>query len=64
MEVKRSKCHFIFDDGLGGDVSYDKALLSSQYIRQDLIAFGFLIADEKCQWIPSQISVWLGYLWN
>ena len=58
------KVILFLDDGLGGDVSYDKALLSSRYIRQDLIDFGFLIADEKCQWIPSQIIVWLGYLWN
>ena len=58
------KVILFLDDGLGGDVSYDKALLSSRYIRQDLIDFGFLIADEKCQWIPSQIIVRLGYLWN
>ena len=61
---KGQKVILFLDDGLGGDVSYDKALLSSRYIRQDLIDFGFLIADEKCQWIPSQIIVWLGYLWN
>ena len=61
---KGQKVILFLDHGLGGDVSYDKALLSSRYIRQDLIAFGFLIADEKCQWIPSQIIVWLGYLWN
>ena len=58
------KVILFLDDGLGGDVSYDNALLSSRYIRQDLIDFGFLIAGEKCQWIPSQIIVWLGYLWN
>ena len=44
------------------DLSYDKALLSSRYIRQDLIAFGFLIADEKCQWRSSQLIDWLEYL--
>ena len=63
----RSEGHKVvlfLDDGLGGNGSYNEALISSQFIRQDLIDFGFIIADEKCQWVPSQVIVWMGYVWN
>lgn len=36
--------------------------LSSE-IQADLIALGFILADEKCQWKPSQ-EFWLGLVWN
>ena len=48
MEVTRSESRFILDDGLGGNISYIEALISSRYINQDLLDFGFLIADKKC----------------
>ena len=41
------------DDGLGGDQPYEKALNASHFMRNDLIKFGFLIANEKCNWLPS-----------
>ena len=43
MEVTRSESRFILDDGLGGNISYDEALISSRYIKQDLLDFGFLM---------------------
>ncbi|KAK3087671.1 hypothetical protein FSP39_008985 [Pinctada imbricata] len=52
------------DDGLCADVSYDKAMSLSQFVKQDLIKFGFLIADEKCQWEPVKQITWLGFDWN
>jgi hypothetical protein len=36
----------------------------SNFIRHDLQAFGFLLADEKCFWEPSQTVVWLGFVWD
>ena len=42
------------DDGLGGKGTYAEALLSGKYIREDLQNFGVLVAEEKCQWLPSQ----------
>jgi hypothetical protein len=52
------------DDGLGGNVTFDKALSLSQFIKADLQLFGFLLAEEKCIWYPTQVIVWLGYVWN
>ena len=63
----RSEGHKVIlflDDGLGGKGTYAEALLSGKYIREDLQNFGFLVAEEKCQWLPSQIVIWLGYVWN
>ena len=59
--VRRS---LFLDDSLGGNISYNEALISSRYIKQNLLDFGFLIADEKCQWTPTQTIVRMGYLWN
>ncbi|XP_060569538.1 uncharacterized protein LOC132727948 [Ruditapes philippinarum] len=33
-------------------------------MHQDLIKFGFLIADDKCNWLPCQSIIWLGYIWD
>ena len=55
----RSKCHNVLtflDDGLGGSKSYEKALISSKSVHQTLLELGFLLSDEKCQWVPSLIK--------
>ncbi|XP_053398203.1 uncharacterized protein LOC128556647 [Mercenaria mercenaria] len=52
------------DDGLSGESTYTRALQASQFMHQDLIMFGFLIAEDKCHWEPCQSIVWLGYLWD
>ncbi|XP_060552693.1 uncharacterized protein LOC132713971 [Ruditapes philippinarum] len=52
------------DDGLGGNHTFAEALRDSSFIRQDLIDFGFLIADEKCNWQPCLFLTWLGYFWD
>ncbi|XP_053378568.1 uncharacterized protein LOC128548167 [Mercenaria mercenaria] len=52
------------DDGLGEASTFDTAKEYSIFARQDLIKFGFLIAEEKCQWEPTQQSVWVGYFWD
>ena len=41
------------DDGVGGGASYEDALISSKVIQNDLEFFGFSIAHEKCNWIPT-----------
>ena len=33
-------------------------------IKSDLFACGFLIAEEKCQWQPTQVLYWLGFIWD
>ena len=52
------------DDGLAGADSYIKALESSETVRTNLLKFGFVIAEEKCTWIPVQNLVWLGFEWD
>ena len=52
------------DDGIAGTVSFDEALNLSHLIQGDLEKFGFLIANEKCQWIPSRKVTWLGLVWD
>ncbi|KAK3108944.1 hypothetical protein FSP39_019460 [Pinctada imbricata] len=52
------------DDGLGGASTQNDAWQVSKRIRVDLEALGFLIADDKSAWEPSQHVSWLGLLWN
>ena len=52
------------DDGIGGDKSYQEALHVSKFVRESLPKFGFLIAEDKCSWEPSQVCTWLGYVWR
>ncbi|MEW8548152.1 MAG: reverse transcriptase domain-containing protein [Candidatus Thiodiazotropha sp.] len=63
----RAKGHRIIvflDDGIGGAKGIERALAMSTFIRQDLLAFGFLLADEKCSWDPALVVTWLGHVWD
>ena len=63
----RSKGHKVImylDDGLDGASDFQESLSLSAYIRQELISFGYLLANEKCDWTPKQMVVWLGFEWN
>ena len=60
----RSKGHRIvtfLDDGLGGSHNFEHALVSSKFVEQSLVEFGFLLSYEKYQWQPSLQITWLGY---
>ena len=60
----RSKGHKVItflDDGLGGDRSYQSALESSNFVKDSIQRFGFLLAEEKCKWIPMLQVTWLGF---
>lgn len=48
------------DDGIGGSHTHKSAENLSSETQADLIALGFILADEKCQWKPSQEIVWFG----
>ncbi|VDI58959.1 Hypothetical predicted protein [Mytilus galloprovincialis] len=52
------------DDGLGRDSNFEKCIESSQIVKFKLENLGFLIAHEKCFWLPSQRLKWLGYTWD
>lgn len=61
---KALKVIMYLDDGICGCSSYDVALVTSNFIKQSLESFGFIIAHEKCTWDPSRVATWLGILWD
>lgn len=62
LRANSHKVIMFLDDGIGGHKSLEFATRSSQFVKQSLIEFGFLLADEKCNWVPVQKVVWLGHL--
>ncbi|XP_071153679.1 uncharacterized protein [Mytilus edulis] len=49
------------DDGLGGADEISQAQETSIVVQKVLKASGFLIAEDKCNWTPSQM--WYGWVW-
>ncbi|VDH98891.1 Hypothetical predicted protein [Mytilus galloprovincialis] len=47
------------DDGFGGADEISQAQETSIVVQKVLKASGFLIAEDKCNWTPSQNVVWL-----
>ena len=58
------KVVMFLDDGLGGSDTYSAAYTLAHFVKSDLENFGFLLAHDKCIWLPVQSIVWLGYLWD
>ena len=52
------------DDGLGGGVNTNKAIINSLIVRADLTRCGFLINEEKSLWEPLQVITWLGTVFD
>lgn len=52
------------DDGLGGSHSFDSACIVAEHISKCLQSLGFLLAEEKCCWLPNQTQQWLGFMWD
>ena len=48
------------DDGIGGDMSVERARILSDSVRQDLASSGFTPNDNKSIWEPTQKLVFLG----
>ena len=49
------------DDGIATANTLEKAETDSARVRKDLIEFGFLIAEEKSDWLPKSTVTWLGH---
>lgn len=58
------KTVMFLDDGVAGASEYSKCKELSQIIQKDLYDLGFLIAEEKCSWEPTDELIWLGLVWN
>ena len=52
------------DDGIGGNFCQTSATRLSIKVRQDIIACGFTLNDEKSVWEPTQIITFLGVILN
>lgn len=52
------------DDGLGCASDYEKALLLSNEVKQDLLLSGFIPNANKCVWLPTQVLHFLGAILN
>jgi len=50
------------DDGILGASSYDKCVRLAGIVQKDLTDLGFLLAEEKCNWVPAQKVKWLGHM--
>ena len=67
MKYWRSLGHRIvmfLDDEIGGSTCYELASETRRSVRESLIYFGFLLADDKCNWEPVKEVVWLGHVLN
>jgi hypothetical protein len=53
LRAKSNKIIMFLDDGIGGERNYEAAVKSSEYTKQTLLDFGFLLAEEKCSWEPA-----------
>lgn len=61
MRSKGHKVIMFLDDGIGGKETFSEAMESSVFVKQSLIDFGFLLANDKCNWLPKRKADWLGY---
>ena len=52
------------DDGIAVADTLDEASKFSSQIKQDLLDFGFLIAEEKSEWKPCERVLWLGHIFD
>lgn len=52
------------DGGMGGANDIGRAHLTSITVQHVLKSAGFLIAEDKCNWLPRQNITWLGLEWN
>ena len=61
---KSLKVVMYLDDGLAGANTMSDSIKLSLEVQSDLKKLGFILAEDKCQWAPSQIVTWLGLIWN
>ena len=58
------KIVMFLDDGIGGDSCYEIASETSRFVKESIVYFGFLLADDKCYWEQVREIVWLGHMLN
>ncbi|XP_062577375.1 uncharacterized protein LOC134239230 [Saccostrea cucullata] len=62
LRAKGMRIITFLDDGIGAESCLDSAKSVSIYIKEFFEKLGFLFADDKCEWFPTQYRVWLGFV--
>ena len=52
------------DDGLNIEDSRERAEHAAHHTRGDLFAAGFVVGEDKSEWVPTQVIDWIGITWN
>ena len=52
------------DDGFSFSGTKEQTLANCELIRNDLLALGLLISEEKCSWGAKLVLDWTGFTWN
>jgi len=52
------------DDGWGTNKTFENATSDSHFVHDSLLKAGFVINQEKSQWLPAQRIEWIGILWD
>ena len=64
VRAKGHKVVMYLDDRLAGASDHQEAAYLSSFIKQELDSYGFILAHEKCDWDPKQVTCWLGFEWD
>ena len=57
------ECMFL-EDGLGSKSSSESTKVDAKALEIDLCALAFVLSSTNCNWHPSLIQTWLGYVLN
>jgi hypothetical protein len=52
------------DDGLGVASKKKEAEEAVKVVKNDLKKLGLITSESKCQWVPTQNTIWCGFEWN
>ena len=58
------KAILYIDDGINGSTSLPRTHIAADIVRDDLIKAGFVINEDKSNFVPSQTGHWVGYRVN
>jgi len=58
------KIVMFLDDGWGTNKTFENATSDSPFVHDSLLKAGFVINQEKSQWLPVQRIEWIGILWD
>ena len=64
-EIRRGLHPIVYlDDGLNIEDSRERAEHAAHHTRGDLFVAGFVVGEDKSEWVSTQIIDWIGITWN